>query len=101
MRPWLIGHTQEHVRCPKCHEACDFLGPTIEIPPKHDVAAWDRLREQVTRFRVAVAEERFKQSVRDRHDLELRIAELENRPSNPGRNKLLKRLRRRLVGDAK
>src|SRR4051812_22908379 len=87
LRPWLIGRTDVgKVHCPKCRGACHFLGPTIEIPPKRDVAAWSRLGEQVTMIQVAAAEGRFKGLVRRRHDLEQRIRELETRPANPGRD---------------
>src|SRR4029079_2005213 len=101
LRPWLIGSTGVgNVRCPKCREACHFLGPTIEIPPKRDVAAWDRLRDQVANVHAAVAEDRFKESVRRRHDLEQRIRELETRPSNPGRDALIRELRAQLEAGA-
>jgi len=98
LRPWLIGGTGVgRVRCPHCREPCHFLGPTIEMPPKRDVAAWNRLREQVSQLHIAAAEDRFKESVRRRHDLEQRIRELENRPTNPGRDALIKELRAQLA----
>jgi hypothetical protein len=67
------------------------------MPPKRDVAAWNRLREQVSQLHIAAAEDRFKESVRRRHDLEQRIRELENRPTNPGRDALIKELRAQLA----
>src|SRR5262245_41976184 len=91
IRPWLIGSKEVgDVRCPKCKKACRFLGPTVEIPPTRDVAGWNQLCEEVSRLQTAVAEDRFKESVRSKHDLEQRIRELENRPANPGRDKLIK-----------
>ena len=94
LRPWLIGDTGVgHVRCPHCRESCQFLGPTIEIPPKRDVAGWGRLRETVERIRAKETESRFQRSVRLRHDLEQRIRDLENRPQSAGRDALIKQLR--------
>jgi hypothetical protein len=101
LRPWLIGGTGVgNVRCPTCRKACHFLGPTIEIPPKQNVAAWGRLRGQVTSMHAAAAEDRFKESVRRRHDLEQRIRELEARPSNAGRDALIQELRAQLATGA-
>jgi hypothetical protein len=98
MRPWLVGSRGTgRVRCPKCREICHFLGPSIEIPPKDDVAAWVVLRDQVAQFHHAAAEERIKERVRRKHDLEQRIRELESRPPNPGRNALVKKLRAQLA----
>src|SRR5687767_3634486 len=78
LRPWLIGSRDVgRVRCPHCAAACNFLGPTIEAPPKRDIAAWDRLRNEVEQVHAAETEARFKESVRRRHDLEQRIRELE------------------------
>jgi hypothetical protein len=64
------------------------------------VAAWDRLRGQVTSMHAAAAEDRFKESVRRRHDLEQRIRELEARPSNAGRDALIQELRAQLATGA-
>jgi uncharacterized coiled-coil protein SlyX len=48
----------------------------------------------------AAAEDRFKESVRRRHDLEQRIRELEARPSNAGRDALIQELRAQLAAGA-
>jgi hypothetical protein len=99
-RPWLLGRRDVgDVRCGGCGQPCLFLGPTIEIPPKRDAAAWKALREHVEHFGAAAVAERFEQSVRRRHDLEHRIREIEDRPASPGREALLKRLRARLAED--
>ena len=101
LRPWLIGSTSlGKVRCPDCREVCHFLGPTIEIPPKRDVTSWKRLHDHVAKVHIAAAEDRFKERVRRRHDLEQRIRELEGRPSNPGRDALVKELRTKLAAGA-
>ena len=98
LRPWLIGATDVgHVRCPRCHELCQFLGPTVEIPPKRDVAGWERLRDEVAQSHATAAEDRFTESVRRTHDLEQRIRDLESRPQNPGRDALIQELRAKLA----
>jgi hypothetical protein len=84
---------ERSVPCSKCGGARQFLGPSIEIPPKRDVAGWNRLREEVAKFHVAAVEEKFKQEIRRRHDLEKRIRELESRARSAGRDKLIKQLR--------
>jgi hypothetical protein len=97
-RPWLVGSTNVgKARCPECRGPCQFLGPAIEIPPKHDVRAWEKLRLQVEQFSTAAADERVKETVRRRHDLEQRIRELEDRPRNAGRDALIKQLRKELA----
>lgn len=94
IRPWLIGSTEVGaVRCPGCRELCQFIGPTIEIPPKRDLAGWRRLQADVEKLRVALAERRFEESVRRRHALEQRIRTLEERPPSRGRDRLLNELR--------
>src|SRR5258706_15252973 len=74
VRPDLIGDVgEELVRCSKCRELCVFLGPTIELPPKHDEKAWLRLRTQVSKKLSATRQEMYRQRVSYRHDLEHRI----------------------------
>src|SRR5579871_2890056 len=100
LNPWLIGHIFSKIKCPTCKQACHFLGPSIEVPPKRDVDAWNRLREQISTMHAAKAEDRFKESVRRKHDLEQRIRELESRTPNPGRDELIKELRAKLAAAA-
>src|SRR5262245_3278781 len=86
LRPWLVGDIGSgDVRCRKCRQPCQFLGPTIEIPRKRDAVAWERLRHAITQSRITMTDERFRDDVRRRHDLEQRIRDLESRPKNPGR----------------
>jgi hypothetical protein len=51
-------------------------------------------------MRIDAAEDRFKESVRRRHDLEQKIREFESRPSNPDRDKVIKELREQLATGA-
>ena len=99
--PWLIGSTElADVRCSKCHKACHFLGPAVEIPPKRDVAAWTQLRDEVSQMRTKALDDRFKGSVRRRHDLEQKIREFQTRPANSDRDKEIKKLREQLAAGA-
>ena len=101
VRPWLIGGTGAgRVRCPVCGRSSQFLGPSIEIPPKRDVAGWQRLRGEVARLHAAAVDDRFAESVRRTHDLEQRLRDLESRPPSAGREELLKRLRTELAAGA-
>ncbi len=84
------------VRCPHCRSACQFLGPSIAIPPKRELVSWRRLEAEVTQFRQEVAAERQNSATRKKHDLEQRIRDLETRPSSSGRARLIKELEKRL-----
>lgn len=97
MRPELFGDTMSgEVKCPQCRSDCQFLGPSIAIPPKREVAAWRRLRAEVAQFRQDLAAECQKSAVRDRHDLERRISKLKSRPPSSGRARLIKELEKQL-----
>ena len=97
VRPELVGDTMKGgVRCPHCRTACQFIGPSIAIPPKRGVASWRRLQADVTRFRQTVAAGLHKSAIRKKHDLEQRIRDLKSRPANSGRALLLKELEKEL-----
>ena len=101
LRPWLIGRRDVGtVPCPRCRQLCQFLGPTIEIPPQRDERAWERLQTRVSQLGAAALEDRFRESVRRRHELEQRIRELESHPANVGRDRLIKQLREQLAAEA-
>src|SRR5690349_7331482 len=71
LRPELIGDTMTgRVRCPHCRRACQFLGPSIAIPPKRELASWRRLQEEVAQFRRDLAAADQKTATRKKHDLE-------------------------------
>jgi hypothetical protein len=84
------------VRCPHCRHACQFLGPSIAIPPKRETVSWRRLQAEIAQFRQDVAADRQKSATRKRHDLERRIRELKSRPLTSGRARLLKELEKEL-----
>lgn len=90
------------VPCPRCGRACEFLGTAIELPRKRDARAWRRLRGRVERLRVESQVERRAADVRYRHLLERRVREqvreLESRPPNGGRARMVGRLKQFLTG---
>ena len=97
LRPELIGDTMTgRVRCPHCRSACQFLGPSIAIPPKRELTSWRRLQAEVTQFRQDVAADRQKSATRKKHDLEQRIRDLKSRPASSGRARLVKEFEKEL-----
>lgn len=97
LRPELIGDTMTgRVRCPHCRSACQFLGPSIAIPPKRDLASWRRLQEEVAQFRQDLVAADQKSAIRKKHDLERRIRDLKSRPASSERARLVKKLEKEL-----
>lgn len=68
------------------------------MPPQTKVSAWKDLREAVRLARARHEERRRREATRERHDIEKKIAEIERRPANASRDKLLRELRERLAG---
>jgi hypothetical protein len=62
------------------------------------VTAWKDLREAVRTALARFEDRRSREVVRERHDIEKKIAEIERRPANASRDKLLRHLRERLGG---
>ena len=89
---------QGRVRCPHCRSACQFLGPSIAIPPKQELARWSRLQEEVAQFRQDLAATDHKTATRKKHDLERRIRDLKSRPTSSERTRLVKKLEMELSG---
>ena len=93
LRPELIGDTMTgRVRCPHCRRACQFLGPSIAIPPKRELTSWRRLQAEILQFRQNLAAADQKSATRKKHDLEQRIRHLNGRPASSGRTRLVKKL---------
>jgi hypothetical protein len=88
----------ESVACPECGRECFNLGYKIRVPKRRDDRAWEELRAQIFDAEEEQAEEAAADSVRLQHTLEQRIAELESRPSDPQRERLIRDLRRQLGG---
>lgn len=97
IRPELIGGTGSgRVRCPHCRGACQFLGPSIAIPPKRELTSWRRLQAEITQFRLDEAARGTKSATRKKHDLEHRIRDLKSRPISSGRTRLVKEREKKL-----
>jgi hypothetical protein len=68
----------------------------IAIPPKRDEKAWVALRKELGERRRDYEQKSFEESVRRRHDLEQEIERLQALPTNEGRAKTIRMLRKRL-----
>jgi DNA-directed RNA polymerase subunit RPC12/RpoP len=86
------------VKCPNCGRRCEYLGKKIPVPPRTKVAAWRDLRAALATIRTNWGVRQERAAVRRRHHVEKRIVELESRPPNPSRDRLLTDLRRELAG---
>ena len=86
------------VSCPDCGGSCQYLGYKILVPPRRDVTAWEVLRKDLYAAALADQAERIQAAVRKRHEIERQITELQTRPANPERTRLIRRLRRELEG---
>lgn len=84
------------VVCPECRGACACLGRKIPVPPRDKVAAWTKLRRELQSLGISWAVRRAKATVARRHEIERRLVELERRPSSPGLDGEVKRLRAEL-----
>jgi len=97
LHPELIGDTMTgRVRCPHCRSACQFLGPSIAIPPKRELTSWRRLQVEVAKFRQDVAADSQKSATHKKHDLERRIRDLKSRSASSQRTRLVKELEKEL-----
>ena len=107
-RTWICFHCKQSVRrdgqydgavpCAECGRECTYLGYKIPVPPRRDSRAWRALREDLRRSERARRDEKHRADARRRHDIEKQIAELEARPENSERSRLIRRLRRELEG---
>mgnify|MGYP005672074821 CR=1 FL=1 len=86
----------ESATCAECERPCEFLGYKIRIPPRSDIRAWESLRADLAQQEAARQQARAQWIVEDRHDTERQIVELESRPANPGRDRLIRDLKARL-----
>lgn len=82
--------------CPQCGHQCTNLGYKIRVPPKAELAAWDRLyadlREAKRRFVTTQQENKVALT----HELERRLQLLELRAVNSGRRRTIRDLKKRL-----
>lgn len=84
------------VPCPRCGRPCVYLSYKIPVPPKNRKREWSALREQLARERRERNLAANAAAIRCRHDLEQEIVRLEAMPSNEGRSRAIRLLRKRL-----
>ena len=84
--------------CPNCGSRCRSLGYKIPIPRKSDPQMWARLAEQIRQQDSKRSLARRKSNVRELHKLERQVQELDRRPSNTGRARTIRELKRGLDG---
>ncbi len=87
------GHEADVV-CAGCRAKCVPIGLRIPVPPKRDVRAWKVLQDGLAEQSSAWDKSRQKEVVRRRHALEQEIVRLEAMPSNPGRARAIRDLRK-------
>lgn len=85
------------VPCPRCGQACTYLGTKIPLPPKRDAKAWQELRDELCQRRLADQDRAWRMRVRRRHQLEQQIAKLAAQPRNDGRAQKIHLLKNRLA----
>jgi len=97
-KPALIGDIGAgRVRCPHCRRACQFMGPSIAIPPKRDLQSWKHLESDIIHFRLDEGERSKKERARKKHSIEQRVRDLKERPPSAQRSSLIKELQRDLM----
>jgi hypothetical protein len=72
------------------------VGYKIPIPSKDDLAAWERLHADLREAKRALVLDQEKERVGLTHDLERRLQRLEAQPTNPGRERAIRDLKKRL-----
>ena len=93
-RPRLAPLNPRSVVCPKCGRKCINVSKKIAIPPKSNARAWKALREKIRAWQAEDLDKFYKYKVRQRHELERQIAAIKLLPTNEGRNKSIKELRK-------
>ncbi|MDJ0976759.1 MAG: hypothetical protein QNJ98_20050 [Planctomycetota bacterium] len=88
--------TPDDVVCPQCGDAAPYLGYKIPVPRRRDIKAWRALKADLQRAAQRTAEAAYQDRVRCIHDLEARLVDLETRPANEGRRRLIAQLRAHL-----
>jgi hypothetical protein len=84
------------VPCPNCGRLCAYLGYRIRVPPKRKRREWSQLHEQLSHERTAQAMSAYLDRNHERIALSREIERLEAKGPNPGRDAMIRRLRRRL-----
>lgn len=96
-RPWIVGSIGDGtILCPECKRPCRFLGHKIAVPAKRDDNGWIQLREYINEWQGMYRDRKAEADVRRKHEIERRILELQGRPENKERDRLIKELREEL-----
>jgi hypothetical protein len=85
------------VRCPECANACIAIGYKLRVPAKRDATGWRELAALVAAAKARRGDDTQRARVRERHDLEQEIRRLAALPANPGRERAIRDLRKRLA----
>ncbi|MGC4093248.1 MAG: hypothetical protein QM756_36235 [Polyangiaceae bacterium] len=82
--------------CPQCGRECTNVGYKIPIPPKDDLAAWQQLYTKLREAKLRLVLNEEKSRVVLVHELERQLERLESQPTNPGRERTIHELKKRL-----
>ena len=82
--------------CPQCGRGCTDLGYKVPIPEKSDLVAWQRIEVDLREFKRRLLMTQEEERVATTHELERQIEDLESRPTNVGRERTIRDLRKRL-----
>lgn len=82
--------------CPHCRQPCCCIGMKTAVPTQSNAQGWRQLQAQLAGAADAVRERGNVLTARAKHDLEKRIAALEQLPPNKDRCRLIKSLRESL-----
>jgi hypothetical protein len=86
------------VLCPECRQRCFCLGRKIPVPPKANIAAWNKLRQAMQTLTADWQVRSEKSAVARRHEIERQLVALESKPAEPSRARQIKKLREELAG---
>lgn len=89
--PWEIG--DEAPRCPQCQGELHRLSHKAEIPPRTDERAWDEMRRIGEGLHDEREARRRPLIVQRIHEIERRMLELQTRPPNADRDRLIAKAR--------
>ena len=82
--------------CSRCRNACRDIGYKIAVPSKKDTNGWKRLHATLRERERRRGRTLLKERVALIHELERRIERLSMLPTQPGRHRTIRELRKRL-----
>ena len=92
--PYLL---EDDPRCARCRGPLERLSDKVEIPPRHDERAWADLMRSRREYDEAREERVAPLRVGRIHELERRIDELQGRPENPDRARLIQEVEQQIA----